>query len=46
MRKYLIESWDDHEDFLEKMAIRTGKLLKVRKPFTFIKLKHKNLSCI
>jgi len=28
MRKYLIESWDDHEDFLEKMAIRTGKLLK------------------
>jgi len=28
MRQYQIESWTDHENFLEKMAKKTGKLLK------------------
>jgi nuclear GTP-binding protein len=29
-RTYQIHDWTDHEDFLEKLAIKTGKLNKVR----------------
>ena len=29
-RTYGISDWVDHEDFLEKLAMKTGKLLKVR----------------
>lgn len=29
VRNYKIEEWDDHIDFLEKLAARTGKLNKV-----------------
>ena len=28
-RTYAISDWNDHEDFLEKLAMKTGKLLKV-----------------
>ncbi|XP_009872547.1 PREDICTED: nucleolar GTP-binding protein 2, partial [Apaloderma vittatum] len=31
-RTYKIESWEDTEDFLEKLAARTGKLLKGGEP--------------
>ena len=29
-RTYQIHEWTDHEDFLEKLAIKTGKLNRVR----------------
>uniref|UniRef100_A0A6I8N322 Nucleolar GTP-binding protein 2 n=1 Tax=Ornithorhynchus anatinus TaxID=9258 RepID=A0A6I8N322_ORNAN len=31
-KTYKIDSWDNAEDFLEKLAFRTGKLLKGEKP--------------
>lgn len=31
-KTYKIEDWEDHEDFLEKLAKRTGKLLKKGNP--------------
>lgn len=32
-KTYHIPTWSSAEDFLEKLAFRTGKLLKVRKFF-------------
>jgi nuclear GTP-binding protein len=32
-RTYGITEWTDHEDFLEKLATKTGKLNKVNRPF-------------
>jgi len=31
-RQYLISDWEDHEDFLAKLALRNGKLLKGGEP--------------
>lgn len=32
-KTYKIDSWENAEDFLEKLAFRTGKLLKVSEGF-------------
>ena len=29
-KQYQVTEWEDHEDFLEQVARRTGKLLKVK----------------
>ena len=34
-KAYHIESWTDAEDFLEQLANRSGKLLKVTHRYTF-----------